>query len=206
MSAGKVMWRSFATVCVVSAMFMVSGAGEGMAAPRQAGPPGPGHRPPVAGPLGGLTDLVIQRLRVGDQVAAAKFGTSTPIDDPVRERQELAQVRQDAVASGIDPEATVRFFQDQITASKVVQRGLFALWTARPDLVPATRPALSTIRTELDVLTTGLLRQLVRVQDVRRGPACRLWLAEARASSEILERLDGLHRRALSVALASVCP
>ncbi|MFD2416650.1 chorismate mutase [Amycolatopsis pigmentata] len=191
---------------MVSATLMVSGTGEGMAASRRVVTPGADQRPPVTGPFGGLTDVVIQRLRVGDQVAAAKFGTGKPIDDPAREAQELAQVRQDAVTVGIDPDATVRFFQDQIAASKVVQRGLFALWTAHPDLAPVVRPDLTAIRTELDALTTELLRQLVRVRDVQRGPLCRVRLAEAKVTGEIFERLDRLHRRALSVALASVCP
>jgi chorismate mutase len=204
MSAGKSMLRSFAVVCVVAATLMVCGAG-GIAAPRQAVTPGTAGRPPVAGPLGRLTDVVIQRLLVGDQVAAAKFGTGRPIDDPVREQEELAQVRRNAVTLGIDPEATARFFQDQITASKVVQRGLFTLWTERGDLAPTVRPDLTKIRTELDALTTELLRLLVRVQNVRREPSCRVWLAEARVTGENHERLDRLHRRALSVALGSVC-
>lgn len=206
MSAGKAICRSLAVFCVVSATLMVSGTGEGMAASRRAMTPGSDHRPPVAGPLGRLTEVVIQRLRIGDQVAAAKFGTGRPIDDPVREGQELAQVRQDAVALGIDPDATARFFQDQITASKVVQRGLFALWTERPELAPVLRPDLTAIRTGLDALTTELLGQLVRVRDVQQGPMCRIRLAEARMAGEMFQRLDRLHRRALSVALASVCP
>lgn len=204
MSAGKVLYRSLVMVCVVSATLMVSGTGEAMAASRRGTTPGADQRPSV-GPLGRLTDLVIQRLRVGDEVAAAKFGTGKPIDDPVREGQELAQVRQDAVTLGIDPDATVRFFQDQITASKVVQRGLFALWTERPELAPVVRPDLTVIRTELDALTTELLGQLVRARDVQRGPLCRVRLAEAKVTGEIFERLDRLHRRALSAALASVC-
>src|SRR3979490_3044629 len=42
--------------------------------------------------LGSLTDLVIQRLLVSDQVAASKFGTDSPIDAPAREQQELDAV------------------------------------------------------------------------------------------------------------------
>ena len=158
------------------------------------------------GRLGPLTDLVIQRLQVSDQVAASKFGTNKPIDDPVREQQELALVRQDAVKMGLDPAATVQFFQDQITASKIVQRGLFKRWTADPKLAPTTRPDLNTIRTQLDQITTGLLQQLKETQDFRgKARPCTAALTLARVSGELRNHLDALHRQALSVALQSVC-
>lgn len=158
------------------------------------------------GRLGPLTDLVIQRLLVSDEVAASKFGTGKPIDDPVREQQELAAARQSAISLGIDPDATVRFFQQQISASKVVQRGLFDRWTAHPELAPTTRPDLNQIRAELDQLTTRLLQQLVAVRDLlSSGVECDVRLAVAELSGEIVDHLDGLHRHALTVALASVC-
>lgn len=65
-------------------------------------------------------------------MAASKFGTGSPIDDPAREQQVLGQVRDQATALGLDPEVAAVFFRDQITASKVVQRGLFDRWTAHP--------------------------------------------------------------------------
>lgn len=198
----NVMRRSLVVVCAMSATLAVCGAGAATAA---TWPAAVADRPTAAGPLGPLTDLVIQRLQVSDQVAAAKFGTGQPIDDPVREQQELAQVRQDAMTLGIDPDATVRFFQDQIAASKVVQRGLFALWTAHPNLAPTSRPDLTVIRAELDRLTTELLSQLVDVKNLQDGHGCRFALAEARITGEIVDHLDRLHRRALAVALESVC-
>lgn len=198
----SVMRRSLVVVCAMSAMLAVCGASAATAATR---PAVAADQPAAAGPFGPLTDLVIQRLRVSDEVAAAKFGTGQPIDDPAREQQELAQVRQDAMTLGLDPAATVRFFQDQITASKVVQRGLFALWTAHPNLAPTSRPDLTVIRTELDRLTTELLSQLVDVKGRQHELGCRVALAEARITGEIFDHLDRLHRRALAVALESVC-
>jgi chorismate mutase len=161
----------------------------------------------AVGPLGPLTQLVIQRLLVSDQVAASKFGTSQPIDDPTREQQELASVRQSAVTLGIDPDATVRFFQQQIDASKVVQRGLFARWTAHPDQAPTTKPDLTTIRGELDQLTTQLLQQLVAQQGLlsHGGIECVVPLTVAQITGEVTDHLDALHRDALSVALQSAC-
>ncbi|MGW4529037.1 chorismate mutase [Amycolatopsis sp. NPDC004378] len=158
------------------------------------------------GRLGPLTDLVVERLRVGDDVAAAKFGTDSPIDDPAREEQVLNQVRAQAAAIGLDPDAAAAFFRDQITASKVVQRGLFARWTAHPDEAPTTRPDLGRIRTRLDRLTTDLLTRLASTVDIRaeRIP-CGAQLVLATGSAVVLDRLDALHRQALGTAVHSVC-
>lgn len=94
---------------------------------------------------------------MGDLVAASKFGTDKPIDDPARAQVVLDQVRASAVRLGIDPEEAAVFFRDQIEASKVVQRGLFARWSAYPAEAPTTRPDLNEIRLTIDKLTTDLL-------------------------------------------------
>ncbi|GAA1712393.1 chorismate mutase [Kribbella yunnanensis] len=158
------------------------------------------------GRLGSLTDLIVERLRVSDDVAASKFGTDRPIDDPVREQQVLDGVRKQAADLGLDPDAVAAFFQDQITASKIVQRGLFARWTAHPDEAPTTRPDLAQIRARLDQLTTALLQQLDTTEDLRAKPRrCTAELAFAVDSTVVLQRLDPLHRRALRTAAKSVC-
>jgi chorismate mutase-like protein len=158
------------------------------------------------GRLGPLTDLVIQRLLVSDQVAASKFGTSSPIDDPVREQQELTTVKRAALAMGLDAAATVQFFQAQITASKIVQRGLFQRWTAHPDLAPTSRPSLNAIRTQLDQITTGVLQQLKATQGFReKARPCTIALTLAQRSGEERNHLDTVHRQALSAALQSTC-
>jgi chorismate mutase len=158
------------------------------------------------GRLGPLTDLVIRRLLVSDEVAASKFGTRTPIDDPVREQQELSTVKQAALAMGLEPAATVLFFQDQITASKIVQRGLLRRWTAHPELAPTSRPNLNAIRTQLDQITTGVLQQLKATQVFReKARPCTVALTLAHQSGEERNHLDTVHRRALSAALQSTC-
>ncbi|MFC5827359.1 chorismate mutase [Nonomuraea insulae] len=158
------------------------------------------------GRLGPLTDVVIERIRVSDDVAASKFGTDSPIEDPVREEQVLEQVRKQADAAGVDPDAAVAFFRDQIIASKVVQKGLFARWTAHPEEAPTTRPDLGQIREQLDRLTTDLLQELKNTEQLRDKPiACTAQLALATGSGAALERLDTLHRQALRAATHSVC-
>ncbi|WPB94328.1 chorismate mutase [Streptomyces malaysiensis] len=158
------------------------------------------------GRLGSLTDLTIDRLLVSDDVAASKFGTDSPIDDPAREQQVLEQVQEQADALGLNPDTAVAFFQDQITASKTVQRGLFARWTAHPDEAPTERPDLGQIRTRLDQLTKDLLQELKATEGLRAKPiACAAQLALATGTGTILERLDTLHRQVLRTATHSVC-
>jgi chorismate mutase len=154
-----------------------------------------------------LTDLAVQRILLSDKVAAAKFGTGRPIDDPARERQVLDQVTTLSTGMGLDPAAGTRFFRDQIDASKVVQHGLYALWTTRPKLRPADRPDLTTeVRPQLDKITTEVLEQLKATADIRgANRACDIQLSGAAISAAQHGHLDRLHRDALNVALRSVC-
>ncbi len=145
---------------------------------------------PVAG--GPLADLVVARLEVSARVAAAKFGSGKAVDDPDREQQELTSVRERARALGVDPVRAAAFFRDQISASKIVQRGLIARWTAHPGEAPGASPDLDVIRAELDVLTGRLLDQLL----ADRGPHT--------VAPSVLDRLDNLRRVALRTALRSV--
>ncbi|MEV4596493.1 chorismate mutase [Amycolatopsis sp. NPDC049253] len=198
--------RRSAVVLTVALAVLTVGGTQAMAASEKTVTDTTGAAGHAFGRLGPLTDLVVERLRVGDRVAASKFGTDKPIDDPAREEQELAAVRTRAFALGLDPERTAAFFSDQITASKVVQRGLFDRWTAHPGQAPTTRPDLTEIRAELDELTTSLLTELVATNDVREpGAPCRVDVLEAQISADVVDHLDELHRTALRTALQSLC-
>lgn len=154
----------------------------------------------------GLTDLVIQRIVIGDDVAASKYFSGKPVDDPVREQVILGSVKKSAVELGIDPQSTADFFQAQIDASKVVQRGLLAYWAAHPASAPTSGPDLNVIRDELDKLTTQLLAELVRVDHLRHsGLRCDISLLVATTSAEITHHLDALHRQALRTAVRTTC-
>ena len=152
-----------------------------------------------------MSDLAVERIELSDKVAAAKFGTPQPIDDPTREQQVLDAVATTSPGVGVDPADARRFFRDQIEASKVVQRGLYAEWTAHPQRRPTDRPNLGTeVRPELDRITTTILEQL-RASSAQRhtGASCPAELAQA--SRPAAQPLDALHRDALAVALRSVC-
>jgi chorismate mutase len=150
----------------------------------------------------GLTELMIQRIVIGDDVAASKYFSGKPVDDPVREQQILDSVRQSAVQLGIDPESTADFFQAQIDASKVVQRGLLAYWAAHPDKAPTSGPDLNVVREKLDALTTQLLTELVHVDHLRHtGLRCTI----SATTAEFRNHPDPLHRQALQTASPTIC-
>ncbi len=156
--------------------------------------------------LTSLTDLFAERLLVADKVAAAKYGTDKPIDDPVREQQILADVSARAVGLGLDPGAVAAVFRDQIEANKVVQRGLYARWDAHPELRPTERPDLvKEVRPILDRITTELLDALKETERARSGDSCELRLVLAAGRSAWGYRLDGLHLEGLGRAVPSVC-
>jgi chorismate mutase len=145
--------------------------------------------------VGALAQLAVQRVLLGDRVAAAKFGTGEPIEDPVRERELLESVNRLSAVAGIDPALSGRFFADQFEANKVVQRGLYELWTAHPDRRPLRRPDLATeVRPQLDRITTQMIAQLA-VTVARR---C------TRHPEPDTANLDALHIRAVWVALRSL--
>lgn len=190
----------FVTVVVIAAA-AVSGTAPATAhapaAPKSAtAAPAPG--------LGALTELFAERLLLADKVAAAKYGTEAPIDDPARERQILDDVA--ARAAGLDPDSVTAVFRDQIEANKVVQRGLYARWDAHPDERPTERPDLAKeVRPALDLITTRLLAALQETVPVRADASCGPRLYAEAALSAYGHRLDVLHLKGLGRALPSVC-
>ncbi|MFH8371064.1 chorismate mutase [Streptomyces sp. NPDC018031] len=152
-----------------------------------------------------FADLSARRLLTADLVAAAKWGTGSPVDDPVRERQVLAEVARQAVAVGADPRLTVRIFRDQIEANKSVQRGLFARWTADPASAPAERPDLARVREEINRLDRALVLTVADTAGARAGRFCAGLLTAGAARVAHDRRLDALHTGALARALPSVC-
>ncbi|MFJ1761664.1 gamma subclass chorismate mutase AroQ [Amycolatopsis sp. NPDC088138] len=152
-----------------------------------------------------LTDLAAQRVRIADQVAAAKYGTPSPIDDPVREQQIYDTVAAQAPRLGLDPADAVRFFRAQVEASKVVQRGLHARWAAHPSEIPADRPDLSELRPVIDRLNTGLLTELAATLPARAARSCSQRQLLAARVADVVHRFDALHARALGEAISATC-
>ncbi|WP_020498027.1 chorismate mutase [Sciscionella marina] len=153
----------------------------------------------------GLADAVTDRVEVADLVAAAKFPDGA-ITDAARERQVLEDAANRARELGLDQNATVAFFRDQIEAAKVVEYGLFARWTAHPELAPKHRPDLATeVRPKIDALTKRLLDELAVTVPERATPACQLRVRIAFTATGVAHRLDPLHARGQWRATRSVC-
>ncbi|MGW0214483.1 gamma subclass chorismate mutase AroQ [Micromonospora chokoriensis] len=144
-----------------------------------------------------LTALAAERLALGDKVAAAKYGSTTPIDDEAREERLLADVVARSREIGLDPLLTWRFFRAQIEANKVLQRRLHALWSDHPELRPRCRPNLdSEVRPQLDMITQRMLLRLKALECART--------AAHRADGTLYESLRGLHEEALRIALGRI--
>ncbi|MEV1023800.1 gamma subclass chorismate mutase AroQ [Streptomyces sp. NPDC050264] len=180
----------------------------GAALPASAAPTAPSaavaHADPRA--LSAVASLAARRIALADKVAAAKYGTPAPIDDPARERQILDDVAARSAALGLDPALAQAVFRDQIEANKVVQRGLYARWDAHPEQRPADRPDLATVvRPALDRITTELLDALRELPPTRATPACAPLLTAVALRDAHAHHFDTLHLRGLARALPSVC-
>jgi chorismate mutase len=149
--------------------------------------------------------LAADRLATADLVAAAKWGTDSPIDDPAREQQVLDTVAAQAQEIGADPDEIRRVFRDQIEANKLVQRALFAEWTAHPDRAPTTKPDLSVVRATINRINTDLVRSLADSTADRAAPSCRPELLLAAVEVHHEKHPDLLHTAALGRSLAHVC-
>ncbi|MGW3275346.1 gamma subclass chorismate mutase AroQ, partial [Streptomyces kronopolitis] len=161
-----------------AATVLFAGAGAAAAAPVATVPaaaPAPSAAPAHSpyGQLRPLAALSAERLATADVVAAAKYGTGSPIDDPAREQEVLNSVAEQARQLGADPAATTRIFRDQIEANKVVQRGLYRQWDANPAQAPTERPDLQEVRKEINRIN-GELVQATRLPVVARAHALHL--------------------------------
>jgi chorismate mutase len=162
---------------------------------------------PRSGQLDTLVDLVVERLSLARDVAAAKYGSGDPIDDPIRERQILRSVGCALNTAPVSRRTGIRFFRDQIEASKVVQRGLYHRWHRHPEEIPATNPGLAVeVRPKLDRITAQIIQQFKCVDEVPCfKPGDVADLIDRRFSAAVPERqLPRLHRHAAAFAMRSL--
>ncbi|MDI9977610.1 chorismate mutase [Rhodococcus sp. IEGM 1307] len=156
-------------------------------------------------PLEPIALAVSLRLATADAVAAAKWGTSSPIDDPAREAQVLGAVASQAADEGLSAGRVQQIFRDQIEANKEVQRALFGWWSVAPGAAPTVRPDLTQVRPVIDRQNTDILLQLREQEAVLAGPGCVPALVDAAVAVTAEQRLDPLHQATLARALVSIC-
>ena len=156
-------------------------------------------------PLEPIAQAVSLRLATADAVAAAKWGTPSPIDDPAREAQVLGAVASQADDEGLSAARVQQIFRDQIEANKEVQRALFAWWSVAPGAAPTVRPDLTQVRPVIDRQNSDILLQLREQEAVLAGPGCVPALVDATVAVAAEQRLDPLHQATLARALVSIC-
>ncbi|MBL1096794.1 chorismate mutase [Streptomyces coffeae] len=191
-----------ALIAALTTAVLATGAAGAVAAPAATAPDRPAAAPSRLLPLAGLS---AERLLIADEVAAAKWGTDSPIDDPAREKQVLDAVARQATELGADPAGTVRIFRDQIEASKLVQRGLYRRWDADPSQAPTERPDLSQVRLKINRINGELVRAIADSAPARTAPSCAGRLTAGAVVTVHEKRLDALHTAALGRSLPSVC-
>jgi chorismate mutase len=158
------------------------------------------------GSLDRLVELVARRLALGQDVAAAKFASGGPIEDPIRERMILKSVYCALNGMGIYQEIGVQFFHDQIEANKVIQRGLHQRWRAHPEELPAVHRNLAAeVRPKLDRITAQMMQQFIHMDEVPQLRCARIedMLDGQFFTRPPLRQLHGLRRDAAAIALRS---
>jgi chorismate mutase len=158
--------------------------------------------------LDALVDLAAKRLALAVDVAAAKFVSGQRVDDAAREREILdwaAGTLGDE--AGVARDATVAFFGDQIAANKIIQRGLLAHWSDRPEDFPGqSRSLTEDVRPALDAINRRMLQLVSRLKATT--PQQRI-LAQAAldrrlAATPVLRVLREPRAEAANVALESL--
>lgn len=159
----------------------------------------------AGGPLTALVDAAAERLDTAEAVAANKWNTKGPIEDPARVDQVLAGVAADAAARGVDPERVRRIFRDQISATEAIEYTRFAQWKLDPTLAPATAPELASSRSVIDGLNRTMVEQMAVQWPLLQPPACADRVREATDAIAARRALDPLYRQALSFVTRSYC-
>ncbi|MFD7668347.1 chorismate mutase [Streptomyces sp. NPDC059788] len=189
-----------------AATALLTGAPATASAPAEPAPASASrHTDGEAEALRPLAALSARRLATADLVAAAKWGTGSPVDDPVREQQVLDAVARQAAELGTDPRRAARIFRDQIEANKLVQRGLHRRWDAYPAQAPVERPDLGEVRKEINRVNDALVRAIAASGEARASSRCVPSLAGAAARVRHDRHLDALHTVALARSVRSVC-
>ncbi|MBT0566773.1 gamma subclass chorismate mutase AroQ [Williamsia sp. CHRR-6] len=152
-----------------------------------------------------LTDAIAARAGAADIVARSKWVTKAPIDDPAREATVISAAVAAAAAKGISAARATAVFTDQIEASKIVQRALFAYWQANPAAAPTTAPDLAVPRATIDAQSAIIVTELGTTASLSTSPRCLGALTKATQRTIRTAKLDVLHVTAQLRAEKSIC-
>jgi chorismate mutase len=161
-----------------------------------------------AQPTPSLTDLVdaaARRLQVADPVAANKFHTGGPIEDPAREQQVLDAVSAEATTLGVDPAYVRTAFRDQIDATVAIEYTRLAQWKFDPAVAPVDAPDLAASRGVIDALNREMVTLMADEWSKLHSPACPAELDQAKTTVVAQRGLDPLYRQAVDFATRNYC-
>ena len=108
-----------------------------------------------------LVMLASARFTIMPSVASAKWPDRQLIDDPQREADMYASLRDQCVEDNIAPETVLPFLEGLVEAAKQVQHRCFDLWeegTCEPDL----SEKITAPRNELDTINKAIIELLSR--------------------------------------------
>lgn len=111
-----------------------------------------------------LLGLMRERLDLMHAVARWKWNEKKAVEDLPREKALLDAMAKRAEERGIDPDLVRNFFEDQITAAKLIQTGDFGRWRSEGRGRWPDTEDLAQIRARIDRLNEGLLDALVALQ------------------------------------------
>lgn len=157
------------------------------------------------GPLTALVDAAAERLATAEAVAANKWSTKGPVEDPARVAQVLTAVAADATARGVDAERVRRIFTDQIGATEAIEYTRFAQWKLDPAAAPGTAPDLASSRSVIDALNRAMVEQIAVHWPVLTSAECPVRVREATEAVSAARALDPLYRQALTFVTRSYC-
>jgi cyclohexadienyl dehydratase len=147
-----------------------------------------------------LADLMVARLALMPDVAAAKFASGQPVLDPTREAEVLEEVRRGALREGLVPETAATLFAAQMAAARQVQMYWIDRWQRGVDEPPQPPDLAGTVRPALSRLTPALLAAAAAVA---RGDAPS-GLVDAVHALDAVTGLDAASRAALDTAVAGL--
>jgi chorismate mutase len=145
-----------------------------------------------------LLELIDKRLSVASEIAKAKWNSNTVVDNPEKDKEQLASISTQATAMGVTNLALFDvFFQNQFEANKIIQARLIMHWHSvyedrfrfndAPDLMNDVDP-------RLDKLTPELIAALQEVQPLLDQPGMRNYLM-TKANQLVRDDVNGEARR-----------
>ncbi|KAL3121871.1 hypothetical protein niasHT_000436 [Heterodera trifolii] len=154
-----------------------------------------------------IVGVANKRLMLAKDVVNYKLHHNTSIDDFVREKQLLESVSAQGQKAGIGDNYGKEFFQDQMDANKMIQKGYVKLWTANNSLRPQNVPDLvKDTRPKVTAATEEMISALKVFQQFRKNKNCWIFVkTEAEKSGSFLSLAEPNGNDAMRKAVVRLC-